>query len=206
MTERLRLGRGQDEGVLDCAASTLSEGGLIVLPTDTIYGLAALAADEAAVARVYAAKGRASDKKLPLLIAEPAELGLLAVEAPDYATALTARHWPGALTVVVRASSDVGPWLVDERGTIAIRCPGHRFVRELARLVGPLAATSANLSGGPDPRVVDEVPDALVRAADIVVDGGPTAGVASTLVDCTGERPVVLRPGAVDLSDHPPDA
>jgi tRNA threonylcarbamoyl adenosine modification protein (Sua5/YciO/YrdC/YwlC family) len=175
----------------------------VVLPTDTVYGIAALAADEAAVARVYAAKGRAPDKRLPLLIAGPAELERLADRVPACAGELTARHWPGALTVVVQASSDVGPWLVDERGTIAVRCPAHRFVRELARLVGPLAATSANMSGDPDPRSVDEVPTALARAADLVVDGGPTPGVASTVVDCTGERPAVLRPGAVDPSDPP---
>lgn len=199
MTERLRLGHGRDEAVLDCAASALAGGGLVVLPTDTVYGVAALAADEAAVARVYAAKGRALDKRLPLLIADPVELGRWATDVPACAGELTARHWPGALTIVVCASSDVGPWLVDERGTIAIRCPEDRFVRELARLVGPLAATSANLSGGPDPRAADEVPKALVRAVDLVVDGGPTAGVASTVVDCTAGRPVVLRQGALDV-------
>lgn len=190
---------GCDEAVR-LASYVLSLGALVVLPTDTVYGLAARAFDQAAVEGLYTAKCRVLDKKVPLLIAEPELMGTYAPEASEKAIELARLHWPGALTIVVPAADELPSWLVDERGAVALRCPDHDFVRDVAReLAEPLAVTSANLTGHPEARTVDELPAELLESVELLVDGGPAPAMPSTVVDCTGEEPVLLREGSVLL-------
>lgn len=186
--------------LLHVAAHLLRQGALIVVPTDTVYGLAARALDRAAVEAVYMAKCRAPDKKLPLLISQPDDLERYAPEARGYSRVLAERHWPGALTLVLPAAHELPGWLVDDRGAIALRCPDHAWVRELIGLLGePVAATSANLSGMGEALEVDGMPDELLESVELVVEQGRLAGTPSTVVDCLGDEPLVLRRGSVDI-------
>lgn len=190
------------EEALRLAVHMLADGALVVLPTDTVYGLAARAFDRSAVEAAYMAKCRSVDKKLPLLIAEPEDLWLYGRDTKLCVDQLVRRFWPGALTVVVDAAHDLPPWLVDERDGVALRCPDHGFVRDVIRGLGePIVATSANLAGGPEATTVGELPDELLESVDLVVDDGPGSVTPSTVVDCRGEEPVVLRDGTVDIAE-----
>jgi L-threonylcarbamoyladenylate synthase len=175
--------------------ATLRRGGVVALPTDTVYGLAALAGDETAMARVFALKERDEERSVAVLVAD---LG----QARDLTTADLDRfapHWPGPLTVVVPRRDGVALHLGGDATTVGVRCPDSPFVRRLAQELGPIAATSANRSGRPT----------LVTAADVaaafpdlplVVDGGPLPGAASTVVDATVDPPRVLRAGPVSAA------
>lgn len=175
-------------------------GGLVVVPTDTVYALAGRAFDEFAVKAIYDVKRRPADRKLPLLVAEPSDLGVYAPDAGECAATLAADHWPGGLTIVVPAGHTIPEWLADERGAVALRCPDHELVRTVVRsLKEPLAATSLNFSGTPAATSISEIPTEILESIDLVVDGGPSGALVSTVVDCTTERPVVLRQGAIDL-------
>lgn len=183
----------------DEAAVVIASGGVVALPTDTVYGLAAARTDRAAIARLVSMKGRALDKGIAMLLAEPdqaAEVGLLTPLAELLGRAL----WPGGLTLVVPARPDAGiaEAVLGPGGTVGLRVPDHPCPRRIAEITGPLPATSANVSGGP------EAPDGptIVRlfgaAVDLVVDGGAAGGgPGSTVVDCTATRPRILRLGAV---------
>jgi L-threonylcarbamoyladenylate synthase len=184
------------------AARLLVAGGLVAFPTETFYGLGASALDPGAVARVFQAKGRPDDKPLLVLVATLAMARQLARAWPPAASRLADRHWPGPLTLVVPARRDLPAALTAGTGTLGVRIPGHPVARALVRAAGiPLTAPSANRHGAPPPRTAAEVVDGLGGGVDLVVDGGPTAGgVPSTILDVTGDRPRVLRPGAVTLA------
>jgi len=187
---------------LATAAGVLRAGGLVAFPTETFYGLGAAALDARAVARVFAAKGRPADKPLLVLVDSVAMAQTVVADLPPRARRLIARYWPGPLTLVLRARPAVPSALTAGTGTVGVRVPGHPVARALvAAAGGPITAPSANPHGGPSPRTAAEVLDGLGDRVDLVLDGGPTpGGPASTLLDLTGDRPRVLRPGAVALT------
>jgi L-threonylcarbamoyladenylate synthase len=183
---------------LDRALALLRAGEPIGFPTDTVYGVGAAALDAAAVLRLYAVKRRPLAQAIPLLIADEAGLDLVASAVPESARRL-ARLWPGALTLIVPAAPRLPPELLAGGATVAVRLPNHDWLRALIRALGaPLAATSANLHSGRDPQTAADVAAQLGDALPLIVDGGPTPGpVPSTIVDCTGAGPRLLRAGAL---------
>ena len=182
---------------IERAADVLRRGGLVAYPTDTVYGLAALPTDDQAVARLFKAKKRPPERAVPLLIASPTDLALVAAEMPEVAQRLIDAFWPGALTLVVRKASAFRSPAIGE--TVAVRVPDHPTPRELARLLGaPITGTSANVSGGPEPLAADDVRSQLGDAVDLVIDGGRCpGGRPSTVVDCTVDPPRIVREGAI---------
>jgi L-threonylcarbamoyladenylate synthase len=188
----------QDPDTLDRALALLRGAEPIGFPTDTVYGVGAPARDAAAVLRLYAVKRRPLAQAIPLLIADAADLARVAAEVTPTARRL-ARLWPGALTLVLPAAPHLPPELLAGGSTVAVRLPNHGWLRALIRaLDAPLAATSANLHGGRDPQTAAEVVAQLSGALSLVFDGGPTPGpVPSTIVDCVGAEPRLLRAGAL---------
>jgi L-threonylcarbamoyladenylate synthase len=185
------------------AVAVLRAGGLVGLPTETVYGLAADAQDVAAVGRVFAVKGRPADHPLIVHVAAADDLDRWADSVPDYARRLVGALWPGPLTLVVPRSRLVGDHVTGGQPTVGLRCPAHPVAHAvLAAFDGGVAAPSANRFGRVSPttaqHVLDELGDRLDPARDVVLDGGPSAvGVESTILDCTGPAPRLLRSGAV---------
>jgi L-threonylcarbamoyladenylate synthase len=191
-----------DPAAVEAAARVLRDGRLVAFPTETFYGLGAHALDEAAVARIFRAKGRPGDKPLLVLVESLAMVERVAREVPDRARRLMAKYWPGPLTLVLPSRADLPAALTAGTGTVGVRLSGHPVARALVRAVGaPVTAPSANPHGGPAPRTADDVLAALGSGVDLVLDGGPTpGGLPSTVLDLTAARPVLLRPGAVVLA------
>lgn len=190
----------QREAGLSAAVVAVRDGELVVLPTDTVYGVGADAFDPAAVERLLGAKGRGRDMPPPVLVSNPTTLDALAAEVPEWARALVERFWPGGLTLVFRQQPSLHWDLGDTLGTVAVRMPDDAGALELLGRTGPLAVSSANTTGAPAATEVAAAVEMLGDAVSVYLDGGPGAGgVASTIVDCTAERPRVLREGAVTL-------
>lgn len=189
--------------ILAHAAALLVAGELVAFPTDTVYGVGAICWNEAAVARLYTAKLRSLDKAIPILLADPADLALVADHLPLAGMKLAQAFWPGALTLVVPKASRVPAEVTAGGDTLAVRIPNHDIARTLIRLAGaPLATTSANLSGGPSPVTAEEVAAQLAGRIPLIVDGGRCpGGAASTVVDVTGPTPRILRPGPISEAD-----
>ncbi len=195
------------------AAEALRDGRLAVLPTETVYGLGARADLPRAIARVYAAKGRPADHPLIVHLADAIHLAAWAQQVPDYGLALAEAFWPGPLTLVVQRTSRAGDFLTGGQGTVALRVPSHPAFRAVIGALGDLlddravgiAAPSANRFGRVSPTTAAHVLDELsahLHDDDVLLDGGPSVvGVESTIVDCTGPLPVVLRPGDVSEDD-----
>ena len=183
---------------LDRALALLRAGEPIAFPTDTVYGVGSPARDATAVLRLYAVKRRPYTQAIPLLIADAADLESVSA-APTPLARRLARLWPGALTLVLPAAAGLPPELLASGATVAVRLPNHAWLRGLIRALGePLAATSANLHGGRDPQTAEEVAAQFGDALPLIADGGPTPGpVPSTIVDCTGAEPRLLRAGAL---------
>ena len=181
------------------AVEVLRQGGLVAYPTDTLYGLGAHAFLKEAVDRVFVAKGRQGQKAVPLLISSFQDLRLVVDDVPELAVALAGRFWPGALTLIVRRSAVVLSEVTGGGSKVAVRVPAHPVPRELVRRLGaPITGTSANRSGGPNPVSADDVRAQLGALVDLIIDGGPCPGnLPSTVVDVTGERPVLVREGVV---------
>jgi L-threonylcarbamoyladenylate synthase len=190
---------GVDEAVLKEAARCLQNGGLVAFPTDTLYGLAAVASQGRAVERLFEAKERPRDRPLPILVASAVDVDGVAVEVSPAARRLMEAFWPGGLTLVLRRYPRFHSPALASGDTVAVRVPAHPVALELLRRVGePLTGTSANLSGRPGPRTAEDVRHQLGSRVDLIVDGGPCpGGVESTVVDCTVDPPRVLREGAV---------
>jgi L-threonylcarbamoyladenylate synthase len=185
------------------AVSLLRAGGIVAVPTDTVYGIAADLALPDAIERLFAAKRRPPDKAIAVLLADAAQAGVLGVVGPA-ARVLGARFWPGGLTLVlpVRPDARLPGVLAGGAPTIGVRVPDHAAPRALAAVLGPLPTTSANVSGEPDARDAAEIAACLGSALALVLDGGPIrGGPASTVVDCTGARPVVRRVGAIPVDE-----
>jgi len=182
------------------AVELLQAGELIALPTDTVYGVAAIASQPSAVARLYVAKGRPPERSIPILLADPRDLDAVAAEVSDLVRRLVAHFWPGGLTLIVPKGSAVPPE-VSSTSTVAVRLPDLPLTQQIIAAVGaPVAATSANRSGQPDALTAGEVMAQLQGRIAAVVDGGPSpGGVPSTILDCTTEFPRVLRVGAISV-------
>jgi L-threonylcarbamoyladenylate synthase len=181
------------------ALDLLNRGEVVALPTDTVYGIAADGFNADAVEKLFLVKDRPSHKAIMLLIGEYADLERVATYVSPTAQRLALRFWPGGLTLVVNASDSLPANLRAQTNTIGVRLPDAYLVRELARALGrPLAATSANLSGGANPRTADDVVAGLGERIALVLDGGATPGnLPSTVLDCTIDPPRVLRAGAI---------
>jgi L-threonylcarbamoyladenylate synthase len=183
------------------AALAVQRGQLVVLPTDTVYGVGADAFSPAAVQRLLEAKGRGRDMPPPVLVSAPTTLDALAVGVPAYARALVEQLWPGPLTVVCRQQPSLQWDLGETRGTVAVRMPDHEVALELLARTGPLAVSSANKSGMPAATDADAAEDMLGDSVEVLLDGGVSpGGEASTIVDVTGETGRVLRLGAIPLA------
>ncbi|MGI8612456.1 MAG: L-threonylcarbamoyladenylate synthase [Nocardioidaceae bacterium] len=185
---------------LEAAESAVRSGKLVVIPTDTVYGLAADAFDPEAVRRMLRAKGRGRNQPPPVLVASPTTLDALAKEIPAWARDLVKALWPGPLTLVCRQQPSLTWDLGETRATVAVRMPDHDVALELIRATGPLAVSSANRTGMPAAVQIAEAVEMLGDAVEIYLDGGPTAGaLASTILDVTSSTPRVLREGAVSI-------
>jgi tRNA threonylcarbamoyl adenosine modification protein (Sua5/YciO/YrdC/YwlC family) len=183
---------------LERAAAVVREGKVVVLPTDTVYGVGADAFDVVAVAMVLAAKHRGREMPPPVLVPEPRTVDGLAVDVPMYARILMRQFWPGPLTLVLRSQPSLQWDLGETNGTVALRMPDDQVALSLLTEVGPLAVTSANVTGQPAATTAREAMDQLGGAVAAYLDDGPrTGGSPSTILDCTGEEPVVLRVGAL---------
>lgn len=188
-------------GALAAAAHCVGSGQLVVLPTDTVYGVGADAFDPSAVAALLAAKGRGRDMPVPVLVGSWTTIdGLVAtVSAPM--RALVEAFWPGGLTLVVRHAPTLSWDLGDAQGTVAIRMPLHPVAIELLEQTGPMAVSSANRSGQPPATTAEQAREQLGDTVAAYLDGGPARhGVASTIVDLTSEPARVLRAGAVEVA------
>jgi L-threonylcarbamoyladenylate synthase len=183
------------------ALNVLKNGGLIAFPTDTVYGIGALAFDGEAVESIYAAKDRPLEKAIPVLFGDAADLEKVGITIPDTARKLATRFWPGPLTILVPKRVNL-PEAVSATETVAVRVPDHEVARGLLRAAGPLAVTSANISGAQSPVTAQEVYEQLAGRIALIIDGGRTpGGVPSTLVDCTMPEPKILREGPISLQE-----
>jgi tRNA threonylcarbamoyl adenosine modification protein (Sua5/YciO/YrdC/YwlC family) len=189
----------RDAGVAT-AALAIQRGQLVVLPTDTVYGLGADAFDPEAVRRLLSAKGRGREMPPPVLVSAPTTLDALAIGVPAYARALISELWPGPLTLVCRQQPSLQWDLGDTRGTVAVRMPDHPIALELLSRTGPLAVSSANRTGRPAATDADAAQEMLGTSVQVILDDGRSPGAQpSTIVDVTGTAGRVLRLGAVSL-------
>ncbi|WP_327148196.1 L-threonylcarbamoyladenylate synthase [Nocardia sp. NBC_01329] len=183
---------------LAAATSALRSGRLVVVPTDTVYGLAADAFDSAAVAALLAAKGRGRDMPVPVLVGSWNTIDGLVFSVRPQARELIRAFWPGGLSVVVQQAPSLSWDLGDARGTVMLRMPLHPVALELLQEVGPLAVSSANISGRPAAENVTQAREQLTTQVGVYLDGGPAQhATASTIVDLTADQPRILRAGAV---------
>lgn len=189
----------RDEAI-EAATLAVNRGDLVVIPTDTVYGIAADAFDPAAVASLLGAKGRGREMPPPVLVSSATTLDALASEVPEWARALVREFWPGPLTLVCHQQGSLKWDLGETRGTVAVRMPDHPVALAVLERTGPLAVSSANLSGRPAARDVDEATQMLDGSVAVFVDAGRTPGAeASTIVDVTGSACRVLREGALTV-------
>jgi L-threonylcarbamoyladenylate synthase len=183
------------------AIEVLAGGGIVAFPTDTVYGIGALAFDNNAVTSIYAAKDRPVEKAIPILIAEIMDLAKVAAEVSHLTRRLASRFWPGPLTCIVPKLHTL-PESVSATETVGVRIPDHGTARILLRLAGPMAVTSANISGQPAPITAEEVYHQLDGRIPLIIDGGKTpGGIPSTLVDCTDDKLKILREGPITLEE-----
>lgn len=187
---------------VEAASLAVRQGHLVVLPTDTVYGIGADAFEPRAVQALLDAKGRGRDMPPPVLVHLPGQLQALAARVPQWTQALVEEFWPGPLTVVCHQQASLTWDLGETRGTVAVRMPDHEIALEILEQTGPMAVSSANLSGRD---AAQNAPDARAMLGDSVqvyVDAGPTPGAEpSTILDCTGEVPQVLRLGALGVGE-----
>jgi L-threonylcarbamoyladenylate synthase len=188
--------RADEPGAIERAAEMLRARKLVAFPTDTVYGLGALAFDAEGVAALYRAKDRPSERAIAVLVADKPMVDLVAEHIPDVARRLMDKFWPGALTLIVPKRSRV-PDLLSGGSTIGVRLPAFDLTRRLLTLTGPLAVTSANRSGQPAPRSAAGVLEQLESRIHAVLDGGVTEGTPSTVVDCSRLPPSIVRSGPI---------
>lgn len=185
------------EAAIEAAVAAISQGRCIVLPTDTVYGIGANAFDPDAVQRLLNAKQRGRDMPPPVLIGDRLALPTLAEAVTAEIDAVAQAFWPGALTMILRAQPSLDLDLGERGDTIAVRIPDHDFTRDLLRATGPLAVSSANVSGQPAALTIAEAIEQLPYSVEVFLDGGTASGpIPSTIVDLTG-TPRVLREGRI---------
>jgi L-threonylcarbamoyladenylate synthase len=191
---------GERESGLAAATRAVQSGQLVVLPTDTLYGIGADAFDSAAVTALLAAKGRGRDMPVPVLVGSWDTLNGLMTFVPERVRTLIEAFWPGGLTLIVEHAPSLAWDLGDTRGTVAIRMPLHPVAIELLARTGPMAVSSANRSGQPPAATVRAAQQQLADSVSVYLDGGPIAdATASTILDVTGAVPNVVRAGAVGI-------
>jgi len=190
------------ETAIEAAALAIRRGGLVVLPTDTVYGVGADAFDADAVRGLLVAKGRGRDMPPPVLISAATTADALALALPGYARALMDEFWPGPLTIVGKQQPSLQWDLGDSRGTVAIRMPDHPLALELLERTGPLAVSSANVTGQPAATDAAQAEEMLGEHVTVILDDGPSVGgEASTIIDVTGVQGRVLRRGALGVDE-----
>ena len=191
-----------DPDTIPVVAEAIQRGELIILPTDTVYGVGTSAFDEEAIQCLFFVKQRSGEKGIPILLADESDLDKVAANVPPIARSLMTKFWPGPLTLVLPKRKDLPP-SISETESVAVRMPDHEVGREIIRAAGgTLATTSANLSGNAPAKSAREALRELAGAVAIVVDDGPSGGqMASTVVDCTGDTIRILRHGPVTMED-----
>jgi len=183
------------------AVDVLKNGGLVVFPTDTVYGLAAWPYQAENVERLYVVKGRNSTRAIAVLIPRPEDLNQVAISPSDSAMRLAKRFWPGPLTIIMTKHPSL-PDALSPQPTIGIRMPNHKVALAILYMIGPLAVTSANLSGQDNTTTAQEVLAQLEGKVHLIIDGGKSpGGVPSTVVDCTTPEPEILRSGPISESE-----
>lgn len=207
-SERYPTGTEEErEAAVAAASMAVQRGELVVIPTDTVYGIGADAFDPAAVRGLLAAKGRGREMPPPVLVSSATTIDALAVRIPSWARALVDEFWPGPLTLVCHQQSSLQWDLGDTRGTVAVRMPDHEVAREILERTGPLAVSSANRTGMPAATDADQAEEMLGEEVAVIVDSGPIGessapgGEASTIIDVTGPSARVLRRGALSVED-----
>lgn len=186
---------------LQHAFDVLNHGGVVGFPTDTVYGLGALPARKDSIERLYTIKGRSRTKAIAVLIADPGDLVKVTQGASRLAQKLAEAFWPGPMTLIAPRHPSL-PEIISTTNTVGVRMPDHPVCLGLLRLTGPLAVTSANLTGEENACTAQEVLEQLKGRFHLLIDGGPTpGGVPSTVVDCTNETPVILREGPISESE-----
>lgn len=189
------------DAAVGSAVEALAGGLIVAVPTDTVYGLAVDPFLPGATNRVFRAKRRPREAQLPVLVAGRDQALGLASAVPPAAAALMDRFWPGALTVVLARQPGLAADLGDDDATVGVRCPDHELVRALCAKAGPLATTSANRHGESTPETAQEVHALFGDEVAVVLDGGRCAGAPSTVVDCTGPAPRLLRQGRISWQE-----
>jgi L-threonylcarbamoyladenylate synthase len=189
------------EQQINKAISILRKGGLVVYPTDTVYGLGASMANIPAIERIFQVKGRPKGMALPLLLSDSSQIELLAKSVPTSAWHLIKKFLPGALTIILPKSDAVPDIITGGGKTVAFRIPNHPVPLALIRGLGkPIVGTSANLSGQSSPLTATEVQDQIGDKIDMLIDGGRCpGGIESTIIDLSGEKPIIRRQGAITL-------
>jgi len=186
---------------LDAAAAALSQGRVVAIPTDTVYGLAVDPAHPGAAEALFLLKGRPRHVDLPVLVADREQALGLAIAVPAVALALMTRFWPGPLTIVLPRRPDLLLDLGEDEATIGVRCPAHPVPLALCAMAGPLATTSANRHGEPTLTSALAVVEVFGEDVPVTLDGGHCAGDPSTVVDCTGRQARILREGRIPSAD-----
>ena len=188
---------------IDEAARWIRLGSIVAIPTDTLYGLAADPFNAAAVARIFAVKGRAAERALPLVAADAAQIARHLGQLPEMAVRLAGHFWPGPLTMLVPAARQLARDVSGGTGKVGVRVPADEIARAVCAACGhPVTATSANVTGEPAPATPDEVEGALGDRIEFLLDAGPTRGGApSTIVDVTGAEPQLVRAGAISWDE-----
>ena len=186
---------------LNRALAVLQSGGLVAFPTDTVYGIGALAFNNNAVEKIYIAKGRTTEKAIPILLGDLSDLAKVASYVDPTVEKLAAHFWPGPLTLVVPRHSSI-PENLSPLPTVGVRIPDHPVARSLLQQAGPMAVSSANRSGQTSPVTVKEVFTQLGGRIPLILDGGQTpGGIPSTVVNCLGTEIIILRQGPISLDD-----
>jgi len=186
---------------LSLALDILRSGGLVAFPTDTVYGAGALAFDGKAIESIYIAKDRPIEKAIPILIADMEDMEKVGMDIPQTAYKFAARFWPGPLTCVIPKQPTL-PEAVSATSTVGVRVPDHEVARALLRAAGPMAVTSANISGAQSPSTAEEVYAQLNGRIPLIIDGGTTpGGVPSTVVDCSTSELKILREGPISIEE-----
>ncbi len=192
----------KDPQTLKLAVDILKNGGVIVFPTETVYGVGTLLDNEDSIKRIYEIKGRDFKKPLLIHISKMAYAFDLARHVPDKASDLMKTFWPGPISIVLEASCVVPRSAISYGYTVGLRMPSNKFFKDLGDLVGPIAATSANLSGQKDPLTCADAYSYLKDSVDLYVDDGPVEkGLPSTVIDMTANPPKILRIGAISLEE-----
>ena len=183
------------------AVRALAQGQPVGIPTDTVYGLAADPFVPGATDRIFAAKRRPRDVSLPVLVGGAEQALAMSTAVPELALRLMERYWPGALTLILPARAGLGADLGEDEATLGVRSPDHPVPQALCAAAGPLATTSANRHGEPTLTTAAEVAEVFGDAVPVVLDGGTCRGSPSTVVDCTGTEPKLLREGRIPWSE-----